>query len=65
MLDMWPSASQERANGPIAVRRAADTVDERGVLTRMFWMQARTGKTDAYETPYQKVGGSPPRRRSV
>lgn len=25
-------------------------------MTTMFWMQARTGKTDAYETPYQKVG---------
>jgi acyl-CoA thioesterase II len=45
----------ERANGPIAVRRAAQAVvDEHGVMTTMFWMQARTGKTDAYETPYQK-----------
>lgn len=48
---------QERADGPIAVRRAAHAVtDERGVLTSMYWMQARTGRTDAYETPYQKVG---------
>jgi len=45
----------ERANGPIAVRRAVYAVtDEQNVLTSMYWMQARTGKADAYETPYQK-----------
>lgn len=57
MLSVRPGSLQERANGPIAVRRAAHTVtDEHGVLTSMFWMQARTGETDAYKTPYQKVG---------
>lgn len=54
--DLCVSCLQERANGPIAVRRAVYAVtDEQGVLTSMYWMQARTGRTDAYETPYQKV----------
>ncbi|KAF8559325.1 hypothetical protein OG21DRAFT_1402879 [Imleria badia] len=53
--EIYLTYAAERANGPIAVRRAAHSItDERGVLTTMFWMQARTGQTDAYETPYQK-----------
>ncbi|KAI9572737.1 hypothetical protein HD554DRAFT_2013906 [Boletus coccyginus] len=53
--EIYLTYAAERADGPIAVRRAAHAVtDERGVLTSMYWMQARTGRTDAYETPYQK-----------
>jgi hypothetical protein len=47
---------QERAKGPIAVRRASRTVtDDHGAVTSMFWTQARTGRVEVYETPYQKV----------
>ncbi|KAF8446185.1 hypothetical protein L210DRAFT_3610689 [Boletus edulis BED1] len=55
LKEIYLTYAAERANGPIAVRRAANAViDERGVLTTMFWMQARTGQADAYETQYQK-----------
>ncbi|KAF9229567.1 Thioesterase/thiol ester dehydrase-isomerase [Gyrodon lividus] len=45
----------ERINGPIAVRRASRMVtDDHGAVTSMFWMQARTGRSQVYEAPYQK-----------
>ncbi|KAL4068276.1 HotDog domain-containing protein [Scleroderma yunnanense] len=43
-----------RADGPIAVRRASWTREENGLLTSMFWMQARTGRSERYEAPFQK-----------
>jgi len=53
--EIYLTYAAERANGPIAVRRVPRTVtDEHGALTNMYWMQARTGKMDAYEAPYQK-----------
>lgn len=45
----------ERANGPIAVRRASWNMKENdGTITSTFWMQARTSRSEPYEAPYQK-----------
>ncbi|KAG9314580.1 hypothetical protein JVU11DRAFT_5382 [Chiua virens] len=55
MKEIYLNYATERATGPTAVRRAARTEsDEHGSLTSMWWMQARTGKSEAYEAPYQK-----------
>ncbi|KAF9243880.1 hypothetical protein BU15DRAFT_42824 [Melanogaster broomeanus] len=53
--ELYLMYAEERANGPIAVRRASRTVtDDEGAVTSMYWMQARTGRTEVYESPYQK-----------
>ena len=47
--------AEERSRGPIAVRRAKwNTVADDGTLTSMFWLQARTGRSERYEAPVQK-----------
>ncbi|KAF8845320.1 Thioesterase/thiol ester dehydrase-isomerase [Paxillus ammoniavirescens] len=53
--ELYLTYAAERAKGPIAIRRASRTVtNDHGAVTSMFWTQARTGRVEVYETPYQK-----------
>ncbi|KIJ68656.1 hypothetical protein HYDPIDRAFT_82474 [Hydnomerulius pinastri MD-312] len=53
--EIYLNYAAERTNGPIAVRRASWTADDNtGAITSIIWMQARTGKVEPYEAPYQK-----------
>ncbi|KAI6133269.1 hypothetical protein EDD16DRAFT_1467572, partial [Pisolithus croceorrhizus] len=55
LKEIFLTYATERANGPIAVRRASRNVKESdGTTTLTFWMQARTGRSEPYEAPYQK-----------
>ncbi|KAI6136848.1 hypothetical protein F5141DRAFT_1185713 [Pisolithus sp. B1] len=55
LKEIFLTYAAERANGPIAVRRASWNVKESdGTITLTFWMQARTGRSEPYEAPYQK-----------
>lgn len=53
--ELYLMYAAERTNGPIAIRRASRTTrEDNGSVTWMFWMQARTGRSEPYEIPFQK-----------
>lgn len=56
LKEIFLTYAAERANGPIAVRRASWNMKEsNGTITSTFWMQARTGRSEPiYGAPYQK-----------
>ncbi|KAI6153369.1 hypothetical protein BKA82DRAFT_147987 [Pisolithus tinctorius] len=55
LKEIYLTYATERANGPIAVRRVSWNVKESNdTVASTYWMQARTGRSEPYEVPYQK-----------
>lgn len=55
LKEIYLTYATERANGPIAVRRVPWNVKESNdTVASTYWMQARTGRSESYEVPYQK-----------